>query len=698
MKKRDWIWWGASWLFLLLLVNPLGNFPLNDDWGYAQVVSHLAETGEYRPGDWPVMTLFSQVIWGTVLVKIFGFSFSILRISTLLLAIWGSYRLYRKYYSLSGDLLLARTAFFVLLLNPLFCHLSFTFMTDVPFTVAVLAALLHYHRAMDRDSALSWFAAIFFTIVAMLIRQPAILLAPAFGMALLLKQPSWKYTLWAVAASALSYAALLAYVHFLSTPLETPGAPASLQPLLRRLRLSYLGPQLLSRGGLILTYLGVYILPLTVLGLPALLRQLSSQTGKLSLLLAAVLATSWACQSWPGAPLGNIIDLFGLGPTTLPGPDKRYLTDVVLNSRIKAVLIPLAAGGLFLLLWQILSQLFVFGIRQLFTVQNRWKLGLLLFAMAYFLYLLIDKNRFDRYHLVLLPVLLLLFSGMKRQPLPASIKLVSVGLLVLFGLFSMGGTRDYLSWNRSRWAVLDSLTNQAGITPSRIDGGLEFNGWHATHAQNPLSTDGKSWWFVDEDEYVLSFSPIMGCAVRTTAFPLYAWWPGPDSLYLHQRPAVSIRDTIFSDLETLGELPDRVTTDHPLYELDGGSQRSTVRAHSGRYAFALSPEHPFAGKLRIAPVQACEAITISVWRWGDDRSAGIVATAPDSRSYYTFEQVFSEQRQADGWHRLRHELRLPPDYPSQQLDIYLWNPVADTVWMDDLQVIWRRSTRDAGPQ
>ena len=55
MHVRDWVCFILFWGIAILLVNPLGEFPLNDDWGYARVVQQLVETGEYDPGTWPVM-------------------------------------------------------------------------------------------------------------------------------------------------------------------------------------------------------------------------------------------------------------------------------------------------------------------------------------------------------------------------------------------------------------------------------------------------------------------------------------------------------------------------------------------------------------------------------------------------------------------------------------------------------------------
>ena len=43
---------GLIWICMILLANPIGDFPLNDDWAYAYSVQHLLQHGELRFSDW----------------------------------------------------------------------------------------------------------------------------------------------------------------------------------------------------------------------------------------------------------------------------------------------------------------------------------------------------------------------------------------------------------------------------------------------------------------------------------------------------------------------------------------------------------------------------------------------------------------------------------------------------------------------
>ena len=51
--------WGAS----LLLVNPRGDFPLDDDWSYGMTVKRLLQDGDFRPTGFTAMPLISQAVW-----------------------------------------------------------------------------------------------------------------------------------------------------------------------------------------------------------------------------------------------------------------------------------------------------------------------------------------------------------------------------------------------------------------------------------------------------------------------------------------------------------------------------------------------------------------------------------------------------------------------------------------------------------
>ena len=131
-------------LFLLIIfiiceiiVNPIGEFPLNDDWAYSKSVS-FAINGVYTIGDFGAMTLFTHLLWGTIFTKIFGFSFTVLRFSTLISSLIGLFFLNKLIVKISNNLLLGFFSCLVLLFNPLYFSLTNTYMTDVNFTTLLI--------------------------------------------------------------------------------------------------------------------------------------------------------------------------------------------------------------------------------------------------------------------------------------------------------------------------------------------------------------------------------------------------------------------------------------------------------------------------------------------------------------------------------------------------------------------------------
>ena len=67
----------------IIVVNPLGNFPLNDDWSFARAVQNLVEKKDWRPTGFTAMPFITQSLWGAIFCLPAGFSFNALRFSTL---------------------------------------------------------------------------------------------------------------------------------------------------------------------------------------------------------------------------------------------------------------------------------------------------------------------------------------------------------------------------------------------------------------------------------------------------------------------------------------------------------------------------------------------------------------------------------------------------------------------------------------
>jgi hypothetical protein len=81
---------GGALLCAVVIVDPLREFMSQDDgWAYARSVEHLLRTGEYRLDAWSAANMPVQIYLAAGLAEIFGYSLSLLRVSTLMLLVAG---------------------------------------------------------------------------------------------------------------------------------------------------------------------------------------------------------------------------------------------------------------------------------------------------------------------------------------------------------------------------------------------------------------------------------------------------------------------------------------------------------------------------------------------------------------------------------------------------------------------------------
>jgi 4-amino-4-deoxy-L-arabinose transferase-like glycosyltransferase len=160
-----------------IAVNPFRETPVEDDWAYAETVKHFLETGQYQLNGWLSANIAFQTAWGALFCLPAGYSFSALRVSTVILALIGL----AAFRELSLEQRIGRHAANLLTLciatSPLFFKMTLTFMSDVPFVAVTTVALLLYTRALRRMTWRAWIAASLAGAASILTRQ--------FGVALL---------------------------------------------------------------------------------------------------------------------------------------------------------------------------------------------------------------------------------------------------------------------------------------------------------------------------------------------------------------------------------------------------------------------------------------------------------------------------------------------------------------------------------
>src|SRR5262249_36913938 len=77
-----------------LLVSPWRNVPVIDDWVYAWSVEHFLQTGQLAVSEISAIYPITQILWSIPFAAVGGFSFGVLRLSTVALAVAGCWSLY----------------------------------------------------------------------------------------------------------------------------------------------------------------------------------------------------------------------------------------------------------------------------------------------------------------------------------------------------------------------------------------------------------------------------------------------------------------------------------------------------------------------------------------------------------------------------------------------------------------------------
>ncbi len=659
------------WCGAVALANPAGDFPLNDDWAYGLNTRALAVENRLFFSEWPAMTLIAHTLWGALFCKFFGFSFTALRFSTLLTGLIGLAGFYRL---LTWATLPRQMVWFLSLLlvfNPFWFVLANSYMTDVPFLAVLLWSVYFFLKMLEKPAVTVLLCATFFAIWACFIRQLGLIVPGIFMLLFLYYQPfTRKNLLFAMLPVALCFSGVELFTAWQKSTGQLPPAYTGLHHLWTAFANN---PEALNiaatRIGIALMTMGLFLLPV----FPRYHFKNPFKNRLAWLLLPLGGCCIWI--AWSDFPNGNVFYNLGLGPKLLKdaywgehtGPKLSEAGFLVVKwvATIGACILLLAAG-----------EKSAVSKRQ--ALLRHFSIGVVL---AYLGFVCANSLLIDRYLFPFTPFLLLLYgTACKRFTKPGWL------LLGLLCLFSVTATHDYLAWNRARWAAAAQLATQ-DIPPAQIDGGFEFNGWYATGPVSQKVPGLKSWWFVRDDEWVISFGPVYGYDPAFTT-PFRRWLPpGDDSILVSRRKAYAEHDSLLCDMEHL-------TPDGAAFEPAGsgpnpgnGETRSAEKAHSGQYSLRLNSAAPFGATMPLDTFQAFDRLIIGVWRYPANADAGIVVTAADAGKAYFFEPANVVEQDSAGWGLLLMSVTIPQSAIGSKGRFYLWNPSREqTVWFDDLRI------------
>lgn len=489
------------WLTSIAMVNPGGNFSINDDWGYAIAVKRLLETGHLQLMWNTTPTLAAQVLWGALWTKLFGFSFVTLRASVLAVSLCGVLAM----YELGLEVGLRRAAAFLgallLMFTPFFFCLSFSFMTDSFYCSLQLIALLFLLRYQKSGSRRDFAITSALIVCSLLTRQIAICLPVAWGIcssARLLKNFTLKSAVRAWLPTALCVAALICFNlymrHYGEVPLYASRMNGELLRALKHPVGAVKAVQYNLRG--ILVYIGVFLLP----AMPLL--WLTRQPLTRRAVVPAVAGSLWIAgmcallyhRHKPLPPMFyNVLE-----QVFMKGPYSNPFWFVVSTVGI------LGGGFLLFLLLTCLRKPELASLNP--TSRNHIQL-LLATVILYFLPTILIEVFYDRYIMPAVPLLflalMLLVNSESARPRRRHFA-TSFALLAAIALFTIVGTRDSMRYLRAAWegrgyAVAHGAPAAAMFRDFNQDG--DHLDWSAAAMRGPVAPPPTTWMVVPDKQY-----------------------------------------------------------------------------------------------------------------------------------------------------------------------------------------------------
>lgn len=470
-----------------LITHPVANMPYSDEFSYDKTALEFARTGHILYNGWATAMLGWLIPWGALFIKIFGFSFTGMRLSMLPIdaaTVYLFHQILRRFGINPRNAIFGTLAF---ALSPIFMPSAVSFMTDMPGMFIIFVCLYMCQQAVktacDR-AALMWLAsAAVFNIAAGTVRQiawlGALVMVPS-TVWLLRKRRGMKAT--GVVLWGLSFIAVLIFLHwFDSQPYSVPEHIIWAQ--ITWMTFPHLAAQLVK---MVLCLL-VIILPLSVAWLPS-ARELGRSAwlrigGVLALFVAFELLADFLgrmdlwLMPWMmyllqeqsalrpgmfGTPPGMTlwirfaISLFVIAVSLIAFERELERKPSALPRR--NVLDPVGSAGAS---WYEIA----------------WILGP--FSLSYVL-LLMPRGAFDviqdRYLVGLIPSILVVLLKLYQERIGPRLPAVSVVMLVLFAAYSVAGTHDYYAESRAQVRAIQ-MVGSSGVPRKSIQAGFPSDGW-----------------------------------------------------------------------------------------------------------------------------------------------------------------------------------------------------------------------------
>ncbi len=514
---------GAFYILAFFAIGIDGDFPLNDDWAYAEGVRHLL-LGEGLVMPTVCAAGIAHVCLGVLTTKLLGYSCISLRIYSFFITVVGAIALF---FSASTLRIPRAQALFLTLLyaaNPILINIGFSFMSDSTGLALNLIFLACLYRGLEKKSLEMMLLAFLVLSLSVTVRQSALIFLVlvlfclsdrfeetrkkilVFVIALVCPLiAGWACDQWLITRqlgesfSNTDYD-LVRKAHSDAVCQFVLSAPTTILPTINAV-------------GHVFCYLVLFLLPCS----PALIALAVRRKGELVVplkvilgivllvILSAFTTINFYHQTMPFSE--NILRITTVGAQGILGIIRQPLQArerMILTIFSFAMIVPLAVALVSLL-------------RVLMRRALEWRVVVLLVSVIVcivFLSLETIVRCTDRYYLIALGPVLLAIGFIAKRAKQNLVSPISISLLVALAFYSVGANQEYLSSNRARWKAIEWLEAR-GVEAASFDGGYEYNVLRDITVYNSKSRgeaprDSWRWWPVRGESYLISYSPVPG--------------------------------------------------------------------------------------------------------------------------------------------------------------------------------------------
>ncbi len=665
------------WIIMFAITNPLSNFPLNDDWVHAKSVEFLLQHGEFKLLDFCGSTIIFQVLWGS-LFCIFGFSFTALRISIMVLGLIGLLTFYKITLTVAKNKEISFFSTLLMAINPLYFSLSGTFMLDVSFTSLTLLSLYFYIKTIHYKKPKHFLFASIFSIFATLTRQIGLILPFCFIFPFIIKRDiKIKSLLYSISAFILVFTTYKLYLIFLKNNHILPSYFSGSNVILNNLLNKNIYEIFITTWGYALLYIGFFTLPISIIIIN---KEINLKFG---ILIAISILLFIISSITNRLPLGNILNNFYLGPTTLTDT---FIIGINEQHKIHYLIFD------FIKLYGILGVILLFiNITQKFNYLKFQKeyanmkihLTLILYISIYLCFIILANSFFERY---LIPVFfiatLAILPTFDLKPKKCQLYLFTLLALPIFA-FSLLGHHDYIALNKARWEATDYLTKELNVTPDKIDGGYEFNGWHK-YSKDFIDYSGNTEWWSKDEKYIITNGYLPGTKI-IKEFPYYSWISLKEqSIKIAEKYSLinyPIAPYIICDAEVISPNKEFLLSNDNRFIIGLYNNMSSEVSKSGNYSIKLS-ELESTQKLEFNNIRKGDYIATLFWCQADSLNITLDIYI-DKWIYKSIKPKVLDS--SNNWNLIAYESYFNADI-QQGIKLNINNKNNSPIYIDDIRI------------